>query len=571
MLQPAIGTVIFGRYRLRREIARGGQSWVWEAEDRKLRRSVAIKILFPVWAKSQDASSRFEREAMAVAQLQSAHVVQIFDYGVERECPFIVMELLEGEDLRTRLRRVGRLSLEATAVIVVQTAKALGVAHAAGIVHRDLKPGNVFLVRSREEEMVKVLDFGVAKAAPGGDIEHETTKEGAILGTPRYMSPEQALASRSVDHRTDLWSLAVIAFRAVTGKVPFGGKSAADIIVRLCTERPPRATSIAPDLPPEIDGFFETALRRDPAQRYQSARELAKAFADISPASFPSLNMPTPPPEMVRAVAELRAPDAPGSAEEITHPGRGEGPDGADLDEVATIAIPGLAEDLSEDEAATRLAFPTPPILDMADDTPTPAVSGTAAAALLTPTPVMARAGGALANGQEAAAARDTLVPGLPMQASPLARLSDLARRRPLWFGAGIGAILALGGVVALMSGGGGSPPTEPAKGFATGATTASGASTTTGATGATASSTQTEPTTAPTTSEITASTASAAPTTEAPVPSETAPEGTKHPKSHPSAEPSAKPTAVPTAAPTSAPTTTTSPTTKTDPFQDRL
>ena len=571
MLQPAIGTVIFGRYRLRREIARGGQSWVWEAEDRKLRRSVAIKILFPVWAKSQDASSRFEREAMAVAQLQSPHVVQIFDYGVERECPFIVMELLEGEDLRTRLRRVGRLSLEATAVIVVQTAKALGVAHAANIVHRDLKPGNVFLVRSREEEMVKVLDFGVAKAAPAGDIEHETTKEGAILGTPRYMSPEQALASRAVDHRTDLWSLAVIAFRAVTGKVPFGGKSAADIIVRLCTERAPRATSIAPDLPPEIDGFFETALRRDPAQRYQSARELAKAFADISPASFPSLNLPTPPPEMVRAVAELRAPDAPGSSEEITQPGRGEGPGGADLDELATIAIPGMAEDVSDDEVATRLAFPTPPILDMVDDTPTPAVSGAAAAALLTPTPVLAKAGGALAAGPDSAQARDTLVPGLPMQASPLGWLGDLARRRPVWFGAGIGVILALGGVVALVSGGGGGTATDPATGSAAAAPTEPGARTTTGAAGTTTSPSHSEPTTAPSTSESPLTTASVAPTAETPVPTETATEGGKHPKPHPSAEPSAKPTAAPSSTPTSAPTATTAPTTKTDPFQDRL
>jgi len=527
---------------------------------------VAIKILFPLWAKSADATARFEREAMAVAQLQSPHVVQIFDYGVEVECPFIVMELLEGEDLHTRLKRVGRLSMEAAAVVVVQTAKALAAAHAAGIVHRDLKPGNVFLVRSREEEMVKVLDFGVAKSGPVGDIEHEATKEGAILGTPRYMSPEQALASRTVDHRTDLWSLGVIAFRAVTGKVPFGGKSAADVIVRLCTERPPRATALAPDLPPEIDAFFERAMRRDPDQRFQSAREMAKAFADISPTSFPSLNVPLPPPEMVRAVAELRPP-APASSEEITHPGVGGAPGEVDVDEVATIAIPGFAVEPDGDDAATRLAFPRPPDLaDIADDTPTPAPAAPAVRRSLPP-PLPASARVPVVVPDEP---RESLPPRLPLQASPAARLAELARRRPVWFGAGIGAVLALGGILALMSGGTGAAQLPPDPGPTT---TSTASPTSSLAAPATTSTAEPAPSAEPSTTEPAPSTSTELDAGEAPAPTATQVHGPRPPKPPATSVPTAtaKATAKATAAPTSAPTTTTAPTTKFDPFQDRL
>lgn len=397
MLHPSIGTVIFGRYTLRRELARGGMGSVWEAQDRKLRRPVAVKLLYPVWTKSQDAMARFEREAMAVARLKSPHVVQIFDYGVESECPFIVMEMLDGEDLRARLKRTRRLSLEETSSIVVQTAKALAAAHAVGIVHRDLKPGNVFLQRGRDEELVRVLDFGVAKATMADDMDQETTKEGAILGTPRYMSPEQALQSRAVDFRTDLWSLGVIAFRALTGKVPFSGKSAADIIVRLCTERPPTATSFAPDLPAEVDAFFERALQRRPESRFRSAREMAAAFARISPTSFPSLDMPTPTPAIASARARVARPrsdprqaraarkaaaqvgaDPPQGARPLPHLLAPE-----DDDETPTIGIPGMALEANsarpvETGAVVALATAAPPLVRPALVTPAPDPNGSA-------------------------------------------------------------------------------------------------------------------------------------------------------------------------------------------------
>ncbi len=287
------GTVIGGRYRLERPIARGGMGSVWAGRDEKLKRPVALKLMVSAYATSTDARTRFEREAMAVAKLNSPHVVQVYDYGIEGQRPYIVMELLEGEDLRARLRRRKRISLEAAGNIMAQTAKALSEAHAIGIVHRDLKPGNIFMVRQREEKLIKVLDFGVAKI-DAAEVLDADTKEGAILGTPQFMAPEQARGVSDVDQRADLWSLGVILFKALTGELPFNGTTAADVIVKICTENAPRATSLAPDLPVELDRFFSRALAREPEKRFPNARQMAMAFGRIAPVSLPSISIPMP-------------------------------------------------------------------------------------------------------------------------------------------------------------------------------------------------------------------------------------------------------------------------------------
>ncbi|MBW2528196.1 MAG: serine/threonine protein kinase, partial [Deltaproteobacteria bacterium] len=293
MLKTVPHAIIGNRYDLQRELARGGMGSVWVAKDSKLKRLVAIKVMVPMWVSTADATQRFEREAMAVAQLQSPHVVQIFDYGVEQQCPYIVMELLEGEDLRQRLQRENRIDLETAGRIMVQAAKALSAAHNAGIIHRDLKPGNIFLVRAAGEELVKVLDFGVAKVETTVDADgDEPTRAGTLLGTPQYMSPEQARGAPDIDHRADLWSLAVILYRGLTGQLPFVGKSAADVIVRICTRTPPTPSSIAPDLPAEIDRFFERALANKKEERFENARQMAVAFARVAPSTFPSLTLP---------------------------------------------------------------------------------------------------------------------------------------------------------------------------------------------------------------------------------------------------------------------------------------
>src|SRR3954465_14133800 len=198
------GRILNERYRLIRPIGHGSQASVWVAEHLALTTTVAVKLIDPELAKKEAARERFRREATAAAQLRSAHVVQILDHGIDGTQPFIVMELLDGEDLFERLAHRNRLTLRETAKIVTQVARALARAHAAGIVHRDLKPENVFLVPNEDDEIVKVLDFGVAKIKTPPKSAMKATGVGTLIGTPHYMSPEQVKGIAEVDFRTDL-------------------------------------------------------------------------------------------------------------------------------------------------------------------------------------------------------------------------------------------------------------------------------------------------------------------------------------------------------------------------------
>ena len=284
------GQIVFGRYALNRPLARGGMSSVWVATDRKLQREVAVKLMAPAFASSESARQRFEREAMTVARLQSPHIVQIYDYGVDHRSPFIVMELMSGEDLRRRLKRLGRLPLQETGRLLVHTALGLGEAHAAGLVHRDLKPANLYLVRTRSGELVKILDFGIVKAAATAEIdEDEITEKGSLVGTPQYMSPEQIRSLPDIDFRSDLFSLGIILYRALTGKLPFRGKNANDLGVNICTGRYMPPTELAPDLPRGVDDFLRRALMVEPDERFASAQEMAEAYARITPESYATL------------------------------------------------------------------------------------------------------------------------------------------------------------------------------------------------------------------------------------------------------------------------------------------
>lgn len=270
------GLVIAQKYKLTRLLAKGGMGSVWAANNFRLKMPVAIKFMAPSTVGSPELVARFEREATAAAQLRSPQVVQVFEHGVDRGAPFIVMELLEGEDLNVRLKREERLSIESTARIVSEVCKALRRAQEMGIVHRDLKPANIFLARNDEDESVKVLDFGVAKLL--AEANEWKTRAGQLVGTAPYMSPEQVQCSGALDHRSDLWSLGVIAFRALTGRLPFDSEAMVDIMVRIFTEAAPRPSSIAPELGPGVDRFFARALATDPEARFQSAREMAEAM-----------------------------------------------------------------------------------------------------------------------------------------------------------------------------------------------------------------------------------------------------------------------------------------------------
>ncbi|MCC6902488.1 MAG: protein kinase [Polyangiaceae bacterium] len=310
--QWAAGDVLAEKYRLVSELGRGGMGAVWRAEHLVLRSDVAVKLVLTAVATSEPLRARFLREAQAAAALRSPHVVQILDYGVHEDTPFMVMELLEGESLRQRLSRVGVLSPEETARVVVHVARALVKAQEAGIVHRDLKPDNVFLVHNADEDIAKVLDFGIAKAMTETSVGAET-QSGAVLGTAYYMSPEQARGTRSVDHRTDLWALGVIAFECLTGRRPFDGAVLGDVLVKICSEPLPVPSTLAP-VPPGFDAWFERALARDPDRRFTSGSEMADAFrallgpgrasfappsavvtAPIGPVSVAPASLPAPP------------------------------------------------------------------------------------------------------------------------------------------------------------------------------------------------------------------------------------------------------------------------------------
>jgi serine/threonine-protein kinase len=274
--------LVAGKYRLVRLLGRGGMGAVWEGIHTSLGTRVAVKFIEAEYAGSAEARSRFENEARAAATLRSKHVVQVYDHGVTPAGnAFIVMEFLGGEPLDKRLDRVGRLSPQETSRIIQQVCRALAKAHEAGIVHRDLKPENVFLVWDDDDSMdiVKVVDFGIAKFTDKAMGVSSSTRTGSVLGTPFYMSPEQARGLRSVDYRSDLWSVAVIAFRCITGRLPFEGEAIGDLLVKICTAPLPVPSQWAPGIPPGFDDWFTRALAREPAQRFASAAQLAEALS----------------------------------------------------------------------------------------------------------------------------------------------------------------------------------------------------------------------------------------------------------------------------------------------------
>jgi eukaryotic-like serine/threonine-protein kinase len=275
---PSAGTFVGDRYRIERKLGSGGMGTVWLAHDSSLDRRCAIKIVDPDKAQSEEVRTRFQREAKAAAQLRCDNVVEIFDHGEFRGLPYIVMEYLEGEDLFSRMCAKTRLGSDETYRIVVQVARALARAHASGIVHRDIKPENIFLVPGDEQEVAKVLDFGIAKHH-GYELEDRKTRDGVLLGTPYYMSPE-AVKGELVDWRADLWSLAVIAFQCLTGKPPFEGDALGKLMGAILYERIPRPSEIDPEVSPALDAWWEKAAERDREQRYQSAKELADALGD---------------------------------------------------------------------------------------------------------------------------------------------------------------------------------------------------------------------------------------------------------------------------------------------------
>ncbi len=287
-----IGDIIEGKYRIVRLLGEGGMGAVYEGENTRIHRKVAIKVLHAAVAAKADVVQRFEREAQAAGRIGSEHIVEVLDLGTLSDGErFMVMEYLDGESLGDRIKKRKRLAPVEAAPILSQLLEGLAAAHQAGIVHRDLKPDNVYLLVSRggQKDFVKVLDFGVSKFSVL-DSDMSMTKTGAVMGTPFYMSPEQARGGK-IDHRSDLYSVGVVMYQAVTGRLPFNAETFNELVFKIALESPEPAELIVPNLDPAFAQIMAKAMFRDVAGRFQSAREYQQAVQDwmmrnMSPADF---------------------------------------------------------------------------------------------------------------------------------------------------------------------------------------------------------------------------------------------------------------------------------------------
>jgi serine/threonine-protein kinase len=375
MLPSGEGQVI-GKYRVVREIGRGGVGVVYEAENTWTQRRVALKVLAANVAADQRSRDRFLREARTAGRLVHPNVVAMLDADMERDGSiFIVQELLVGEDLETRLIREGPLSAQATAEVLLPVMDALSAAHAAGIVHRDIKPSNVYLTRDGKQLVPKLIDFGLSKHL-GGDV--RITTEGMALGTPAYMSPEQFFEPTSVDHRTDIWAMAVVWWECLTCRLPFDGDSPSEIAARVVTGKIARLRSVARSIPAPLADAIEAGLIRERAKRWQSIGEMRDAVADAigKPTRTGRKSAPPPPrvsyPDLV--VTPMREDD--------------ETLGGEAIDEEVDLALE--SEGSLDDDADTRVRGGPVPVRRLAPITeprmtipdPIPAALGPAARAL---------------------------------------------------------------------------------------------------------------------------------------------------------------------------------------------
>jgi len=266
------------RYELHRKLGTGSMGEVWAGVDKRERRDVAIKILRPELVDTcTEAKVRFAREAMVLSKLRSPHVVELYDFGTDGSVPYMAMELVVGIDLKALLTDRGWLTPQEVSILVSDVAQGLEAVHRAGVVHRDLKPSNIVICEVAGERVAKLIDFGIARP-PASAMQLTGLR---ILGSAHYMSPEQCRGRRSVDHRADLWSLGVIAYRALTGYMPFDGEGLQDLVEAILMSDAPRPSSLVPELTGAIDGFFAKALAKNPDERFGDALDLADSLQQV--------------------------------------------------------------------------------------------------------------------------------------------------------------------------------------------------------------------------------------------------------------------------------------------------
>ena len=267
--------IIDRRYRIKRILGEGGMGTVYLGEHLRMGKKVAVKFLHTEFSDDDLTIKRFFREAEIIATLRHANIIDVLDVGVSDENePYMVLEYLEGEDLATLIKRSGPLDLSAAIGVVTPVLNALATAHESGIIHRDLKPDNIFLVQPlKGEPIVKLIDFGISKLMNINTLS-TLTKEGAFLGTPMYMSPEQIQAAEHVDHRSDLYSVGVIFYMILTGKLPFDANNYPSLFMKILSETPIPPKDASPDFPTEVECIVMKLLRKEPKQRYQTADEV---------------------------------------------------------------------------------------------------------------------------------------------------------------------------------------------------------------------------------------------------------------------------------------------------------
>jgi serine/threonine-protein kinase len=285
------GELLAGKYRLERLLGEGGMGYVVAATHEHLQQRVAVKFLAAGYAENSDAAARFLREARAAVRIQSEHIARVLDVGeLEDGAPYMVMEFLSGCDLARELFTNGGLEVPTAVDYLLQACEAVAEAHSLGVIHRDLKPANLFLTRRPDgTPFVKVLDFGISKAitpeSGGPGDSPSLTAAQALLGSPAYMSPEQARKPKSVDFRADIWAFGVILYEFLAGNPPFLGDTPLSVLTAAVVEPTPSLRAVRPDVPPELEAVIEKCLEKKPADRYQSVAELAQALAPFAPAS----------------------------------------------------------------------------------------------------------------------------------------------------------------------------------------------------------------------------------------------------------------------------------------------
>lgn len=281
------GEVLAGKYRIEKVLGTGGMGYVVACQHLQLQQKVALKFLHPSMLESEEIVGRFLREAQAAVQIKSEHVVRVSDVGtLDDDSPYMVMEYLEGTDLKEMIEKDGPLALSTAVDYLLQACEALAEAHVLGIVHRDLKPSNLFLAHKADgRPCVKVLDFGISKLNSSSPGVSSLTRTTATLGTPHYMAPEQLTSTRSVDARADIWALGVVLYELLSNALPFSGETLTELCIRIVQEQPAPLESVDQVVPEMLWSVLLRCLQKDREARYANVAEVAYALAPFGTAS----------------------------------------------------------------------------------------------------------------------------------------------------------------------------------------------------------------------------------------------------------------------------------------------